>query len=422
MLPLVLGFTGIANANKNDISSPYGFWVSKTVLAEIMPLLSTDKKRDDLEVSKEVGEHNSQNVESQSNHNIRDASLVSVEEKSKDGHSPSGHNAINASSNTILLASAAPPSNDAQVKHGNKNIDNKENVSSKEHEAKGDTKAANKKSGSAPPMGHGFMMNRSPLESVYLMVKGGSETIEAPEVFYRFTARTLERHGGVPLASSYYKAKVLKDENGLWRADLIGNKFGTIEVYSRYKIGDETVYSQFNFLHFMTSEEEDPDSPKAESVDALPTDWPVFLFPASKYNEMPFRGTQTENTVDFDVLREGKPVIAEKAYLVETKKNFVSPEPVSFDNSSGKFSLSPADDPTLAVSSGPMGGMSGSKNMVALVKLPSNEVMTFTLSVTRSKWSYRKLGLGLILILSVAVVVGIVTADKRRRFKYNESN
>jgi hypothetical protein len=278
-----------------------------------------------------------------------------------------------------------------------------------------------RKSGRAMPMGHGFPTTRSPIESVYLLVRGGEEPVEAPEVYYKFTVRTLERHGGVPLASTYHKAKVVKDDNGLWRADLVGTRFGTIEVYSRYRVGDETVYSQYNFLHFI-AEEEDKSVPVPETVPGLPEDWPVFEFPSSKYNEMPFRGTQTENEVDFALLRYGKNVSPRNTLLTDVEENHFPPQTIGFNDSSGKYTLSPADDPTLQISSGPMGGMAGSKSMVAMVNLPGNESVTFTLSVTRSKWSYRKLGLGLVFVLCTAIVVAIVTAERRRKFKYNESD
>jgi hypothetical protein len=290
-------------------------------------------------------------------------------------------------------------------------------------EAADNSKKDQKKPARAMAMGHGhgFRAQSSPVESAYLVVKDGEQPAEAPEVYYRFTARTFERHGGVPLASTYHKAEVTKDENGLWRADLIGNKFGTMEIYSRYVLGGETVYSQFNFLHY-ANEEELSGAPDPEIVPGLPADWPVLEFPSSKYNEMPFRGTQTENQVDFALLRNGQKVSPEKSLLVETKKSPFPPETIGFDGSTLKYTLSPADDPRLAVTSGPMGGMSGSKSMVALINLPNNEAVTFTLNVTRSKWSYRKLGYGVLFALCVAAIAGIVTAERRRKFKYNESD
>jgi hypothetical protein len=137
---------------------------------------------------------------------------------------------------------------------------------------------------------------------------------------------------------------------------------------------------------------------------------------------MPFRGTQTETIVTFDVKRGDSPVLAQAGWLVETRDGFFHLNSVSFGKGPGKYSLQPSDDPTLEVSSGPLGGTSEAKTMLAVLKLPDGEVMTFSLNVTRSKWSYRKLGLGLLLVLTVSIVVGIITSDKRRRFKYHEQN
>jgi hypothetical protein len=268
-------------------------------------------------------------------------------------------------------------------------------------------------------MGHGFSTNRSPIQNVYLVVPGGAQPEEAPEVYYRFTARTLERHGGVPLGSTYHKANVTL-EDGVWKAELVGPTFGTIEVFSRFKVDGTTVYSQYNFLHFIR--DEDAQGVSLAPIAQMPQDWPVFDFPSSSYNDMPFRGTQTENSVDFDVKQGTDPVVAQAAYLVELRDGTFLSSPMSIGETSGKYNMTPADDPLLPVVSGPMGGGSASKTMLALLELPDGNVMTFSLNVSRSKWSYRKLGLGLIFVLVVSIVVGMVTADRRARFKYNEYN
>ena len=277
--------------------------------------------------------------------------------------------------------------------------------------------------GQAPTMGHAFMRNNSPGESLYLFVKGAGEPDEAPEVYYRFTARTLERHGGVPLGSSYYRADVEKDANGLWRADLVGKTFGTFEVYSRYKVRGKTFYSQFNTLHFVT--EEIKDAPDAERVEGLPEGWPEYVFPSSRYNKMPFRGAEAETTVDFFVRSGGRPVTALSSYLLDAKSGPYMPVSMSLrDPASGGYSLSPPSDPSLNARGGrgpgPGGMRPGVKNMVALMELPNGETMTFTLTVSRSRWTYRKVGLGLVLVLIASVAIGLVTARRRRKFKYNE--
>jgi hypothetical protein len=288
-----------------------------------------------------------------------------------------------------------------------------------------DTKEKKDNNSGGVTMGHSFMRNRSPVESLYLFVKGAEIPEEAPEVYYRFTARTLERHGGVPLGSAFYRAKVEKDQNGLWRADLVGKSFGTFEVYSKYKVKGSVFYSQFNILHFVT--EDIKDGPDMESVSGLPSDWPEYVFPFSRQNKMPFRGMETDTKVDFEALRGGKPILAVNSYLLDAKDGPYMPAAISLvDASKGKYSLSPPNDPSLYVSrstaGGRPGGRVGFKNMVALLELPNNEFMTFTLTVSRSRWTYRKIGLGLVFVLTISVIVGLVTAQRRGKFKYNEFN
>jgi hypothetical protein len=286
-----------------------------------------------------------------------------------------------------------------------------------------DSKEKKINSSEGGPMGHSFMRNRTPVESLYLVLKGAEGPDEPPEVYYKFTARTLERHGGVPLGSRFYKAKVEKDENGLWRADLIGKTFGTFEVYSRYKIKGSTFFSQFNILHFVT--EDITEGPDAESVPGLPSDWPEYVFPSARQNKMPFRGMETESKVDFEIKRGGKPALAVNSYLLDAKDGPYAPAAITLkDASTGTYTFSPPKDPSLFVSAKTSGGRPmgrvGFKNMVAVLELPNNEFMTFTLTVSRSRWTYRKLGLGLVFVLTVSVIVGLVTAQRRRKFKYNE--
>jgi hypothetical protein len=269
--------------------------------------------------------------------------------------------------------------------------------------------------------GHGmrraFSSSPKPALRVYLIVLGAPAPTEAPQVYYRFTKRSRARHGGVPLVSQYHKAEVLKDETGLWAADLIGKSYGTFEIYSRYELNGTVVFSQVNFIHSMR--EEDKEYPNPDNVLEIPKDWPIFLFPASKYNDMPFRGTRTDTLVTFSLSREGKPLASDMAFLLETKEGPYLPKPLSFDESTFKLGLSPDDDPDLKVSSGPVTAVSDQKTMVALAKLSNGEVMTFSFSVSRSKWSYKKPAIGLALLLSVAGLTGIVTVDRRKKFKFN---
>jgi hypothetical protein len=272
--------------------------------------------------------------------------------------------------------------------------------------------------------GHGlrraFREKPLPVERVYLIVSGAPAPAEAPLVYYRFTKRSKGRHGGVPLVSHYHKAEVFKDATGLWAADLIAKSYGTLELFSRYELKGKVHFSQLNILHFMR--EDDKDFPNPEELKGIPVDWPIFLFPASKHNDMPFRGTKTRELVSFPITRDGKPLSSEKAFLLETKRASYQPETIGFDPDTLEHALSPMDDPELKVSGGPAPVLSDHKNMVALVTLSGGEVMTFLLTVSRSKWSYKKPGLGLAFLISVGAAVGIVTSNRRKNFKYSKGD
>jgi hypothetical protein len=91
------------------------------------------------------------------------------------------------------------------------------------------------------------------------------------------------------LASSYHQAEVTWDE-GTGKEDLIGTTFGTLELFSRFKLEDTIVYSQYNVLLFLRHQDLEGISPVP--MVQMPEDLPVFLFPPPRSNDMPFRGTQ----------------------------------------------------------------------------------------------------------------------------------
>ena len=281
------------------------------------------------------------------------------------------------------------------------------------------TTAQNKPPVMAPaaalPGGHSFARNRSPIQSLYLAVAGAERPETAPEVYYRFTARTMERHGGVALGSSWHQATVVLDEDK-WRADFIGSSFGTVEVYSRFKLGDRYVYSQHNYLHFIRSEDaEGVEMP--ERLEGPPADWPQFVFPVSSYNDMPFRSAQVGSTVDFQL--RTSPGLAEPAAGFLLEENMPEAIELGYSAMSKKFSLTPREDSRLLESGGSYRG--ASKRALALIELPgSRDIMTFTMSVSRSRWSTRKLGFGLLGVAAVVGITAIIVVRRRRSFKYND--
>ena len=261
------------------------------------------------------------------------------------------------------------------------------------------------------PMNHSFAMNRSPVQSLYLAVVGADVPETAPEVYYRFTARTLERHGGVALGSSWHQGKVVRDGE-TWRADLFGASFGTVEIYSRFRLGDRYVYSQHNYLHFIRAEDSEG-LKMPERVD-LPADWPQIVFPTSSYNDMPFRGIQAGQTVEFQL--EPQPGQAQPASALVLAENTDSAVKLDYSSMSKKFSYTPEEDEQMAEA-----GARGSKKAVVMVGVPgSGDLITFSFNVNRSRWSTRKLGLGLGGMAAVGAVSATTVIRRRRRFKYND--
>ncbi|MDR1083543.1 MAG: hypothetical protein LBP22_01485 [Deltaproteobacteria bacterium] len=272
----------------------------------------------------------------------------------------------------------------------------------------------------AVTVSHSRAMNRSPVHKIYLHVQGAAQPTEAPEVYYVVTARTLARHGGVPLGKTTHKAEVTMDK-GVWRADIKATTFSTTEVFSRYSLDGTTVFSQYNFLHFLTDNDTKGLAPVPESP--MPTDWPKLVFPEGSYNGMPFRGLQTGQTVDFSVANLGQQAAPAGGYLVDSKPGGIEPAPITFNPNNKKYTLSPVDDPSLVVVSGPMGGSSAAKLSVAVLPVNgSNEVMTFSLNVSLSRWSYRKLPWGLGLVAVSGMTATVAVSKRRKKFKFNKFN
>lgn len=258
------------------------------------------------------------------------------------------------------------------------------------------------------PAGHSFARNRSPIQSLHLMVRGAEQPEKAPEVYYRFTSRTMERHGGVALGTSTHQAEVVWDEDS-WRADIFGPSFGTVEVFSRFELAGRPVYSQYNYLHFLR--QEDAEGLELPAKVEMPADWPQFVFPTSSYNDMPFRGVQTGQSVEFEIAAQSS--APEKALVLEAGGE----APISLSSSlARKFSFAPLEDTALAEA-----GSRGSKRAIVLATVPhSREVLTFGFSISRSRWSTRKLGYGLGALAGVALITSVIVIRRRRRFKYND--
>ena len=276
----------------------------------------------------------------------------------------------------------------------------------------------------APQTSLSSRLDRRQVKNLYLGVSKGAEIpAEAPEVYYRFTTRTLERHGGVPVSSAIYKAKVEKDsKENTWRADIYSPDFGTAEVFSRFTLGETRVYSQYTFLHYVRTERDKDEAEKQETsppmppaVD-LPENWPQIIFPVSDYNDMPVRSLRIGEKTNFTV-RSGtgrdEPV---EALLFE--KDNPTPLALPYDPKERTFSCTPLPDETLETAQ-----RGATKNVVLQVAFPnSSDVATVGISVSKSRWSGLDLNSGLFLLFgSAGLTIGIVL-HRRKRFKYYDRN
>jgi hypothetical protein len=112
--------------------------------------------------------------------------------------------------------------------------------------------------------------------------------------------------------------------------------------------------------------------------------------------------------------RTGEPA-ASGVVLVE---NLTAPVKLDYSPLSGKFSYAPRDDQVLTEEED---GRRRSKKALALVELPgSGDIAAFYFDVSRSRWSTRKIGLGLGALAATLAVASIIVVRRRRRFKYND--
>ena len=265
------------------------------------------------------------------------------------------------------------------------------------------------------------MRDRRLTRPFYLSVSEGAEApTEAPEVYYRFTTRTMERHGGVPIASKIYEAKVVR-EGKTWRADIFSPDFGSVEIFSRFMIGDTRVYAQHNYLHFVAASRNRDNAPQTPPPPmppetTLPEDWPLIEFPTSNYNAMPLRTLRIGEDAMFTVKRAAGQSTPGAAFAHED--NFTTPLALPQNARTQTFTYAPRPDDILENAARRV-----AKNAVLTVTFPdSDEVATFCLSISRSKWSGLDLNSGLFLLFGSAVLTIAIVLYRRRRFKYYDRN
>ena len=268
------------------------------------------------------------------------------------------------------------------------------------------------------------MRDRRMVKHFYLSVSKGAEMpAEAPEVYYRFTTRTLERHGGVPINSKIYKANVVRDKTG-WRTDIYSPNFGTAELFSRFTVDGKRIYSQHNYLHFVaTSRNRDagtttnaPPAAPMPPETSLPEDWPQVVFPTSNYNAMPLRTIRIGDEVSFTVepgTGRSAPVTA-----ASFEDNLATPLVLPYKQKGQLFTFTPRQDEILENAPRRV-----AKNGVLVVTFPdTDEAATFCLGISRSKWSGLDLNSGLFLLFGSAILAIAIVLYRRRRFKYYDRN
>jgi hypothetical protein len=186
-------------------------------------------------------------------------------------------------------------------------------------------------------------------------------------------------------------------------------------------LGDQVVYSQRNFLLFLMEKDSEGLEPIPQA--SMPADWPRLVFPAGSYNGMPFRGMQTGREVDFTVANVEPQNEPQGGFLADANPHGLDPAPIGHVPGKKKYTMVAESDPSLTVTSGPMGGSSRSKTQVAVVPLAnSNDVMTFSLNVTLSKWSYRKITWGLGLVAVSGLTTTVIVNKRRKKFRFNKFN
>jgi hypothetical protein len=273
----------------------------------------------------------------------------------------------------------------------------------------------------APQISLPSRLDRREVKNLYLAVsKGVDIPVEAPEVYYRFTIRTLERYGGVPVNSTIYKAKIEKDsKKNTWRVDIYSPDFGTVEIFSRFTLGETRVYSQYTFLHYVRTERSKNEAetpPPMPPVADLPEDWPQIVFPVSNSNDMPIRSLRIGEKTNFTVkpgTERGEPV---DALLFE--KDHLTPLALPYDPKERTFSCTPLADETLDKT--PRGTI---KNVVLQVAFPnSSDVATVGIGVSKSRWSGLDLNSGLFLLFGSAGLTIVAVLRRRKRFKYHDRN
>jgi hypothetical protein len=94
------------------------------------------------------------------------------------------------------------------------------------------------------------------------------------------------------------------------------------------------------------------------------------------------------------------------------------------DPACGAWTLTALDDPSLPISRNPVGPPADTKIAVAVARIPGRggsgrSTLSFSFTVARNRWSYRRLHPGVAALFLGGAGVGVAATLARRRFRFN---
>ena len=261
------------------------------------------------------------------------------------------------------------------------------------------------------PLHYSSLLDRRPLRSFYL-IPGKDTDIpeEAPEFYYRFTSRELSRGGGAVTGVHVRRVFPVWDR-GTWRVDIDEPSFGTVEIFSRFRTGGRTVYSQSGYMHFIFTDKRKHEASEGGSDAAFPEDWPVLKLEHDGDNVSVTR-VRSGRQVFFRVDTAGRHAEPGNAFFCEGGNEVRTAKALG----NGDFTWTPMVDRELEEAPNML-----VKTAAVVVELPgSDECVVMTMELGKSSGAGRNLGAGLALCFGSALLTGLCVKCGRRRFAYHD--
>lgn len=261
------------------------------------------------------------------------------------------------------------------------------------------------------PLHYSSLLDRRPMRSFYLIPgKGTDIPEEAPEFYYRFTSRELSRGGGAVTGVHVRRVFPVWDR-GTWRVDIDEPSFGTVEIFSRFRTGGRTVYSQSGYMHFVLADGRKLAASEAGSGVAFPAGWPVLRLEHDGDGVFLAR-VRSGGQVFFRVDTAGRHAEPESAFFFEGGNAVRTTGALG----NGDFTWTPMPDSELEEAPNML-----VKTAAVVVEIPgSDECVVMALEFGKSSGAGRNLWAGLALCLGAALLTGICVKYGRRRFAYHD--